>query len=173
MPGQLFKSYEFGVTKTTFSSDGFGTGSASFGKKFTKAFSTIRLVVPGSKSLTSQGLCAVSAGKTFTMPRVIAICYTTLSDHLTTFDTLCGKLVFITFCTVDIVFLGYEGLGTNWIMTSTTNKAFFMPLSCLVLHLFHACSEDITTSVTSGCELSIIAWPTVDPIGLGPKLFVN
>ena len=35
------------------------------------------------------------------------------------------------------------------------------------------CSEDITTSVTSGCELSIVAWPTVDPIGLGPKLLVN
>ena len=91
-------------------SDGFGTGSAPFRKKFTKAFSTIRLVVPeksktnllnpaifsligllshknhflipGSESLTSQGLCAVSAGETFTMPRVIAICYTTLCDHL-------------------------------------------------------------------------------------------
>jgi len=142
-------------------------------KKFTKAFSTIRLVVPGSESLTSQGLCAVSAGETFTMPRVIAICYTTLCDHLATFDTLCGELVFIAFSTVDIVFLGYEGLGTNWIVTSTTDKAFFMPLPCLVLHLFHACSEDIAASVTSGCKLSIVAWPAVDPIGLGPKLLVN
>ena len=41
------------------------------------------------------------------------------------------------------------------------------------LKIYCTCSEDIATSVTSGCELSIVAWPTVDPIGLGPKLLVN
>jgi len=100
------------------------------------------------------------------MPGVVAVRYTSLGNHLVTFDTLGGKLVFIAFSTVYVMFLGNEGLGTNGLFTSATNKTFFMPLSCLVLHFLHACSEDIATAITSGCELSIIAWSTVDPIGL-------
>jgi len=173
MPSQLLKSYELGVTKTTFTSYGFRAGSATFGEKFTEAFSAVGLVVPRGESLTSQGFCAVGARETFTMPRVIAIRYTPLSDHLVTFDTLGSELVFIAFGTIDIVFLGDKGLGANWIMTSTANEAFFMPLPCLVLHFLHACPKDIAASVTSGCELSIVAWSAIDPIGLGPELLVN
>jgi len=165
-----FKRYEPRASNASYR---FRAGSATFGEKFTETFSAVGLVVPRSESLTSQGFCAVGASETFTMPRVIAIRYTPLGDHLVTFDTLGSELVFVAFGTVDIVFLGDKGLGSNWIMTSTTNKAFFVPLPGLVLHFLHACPENIATSVTSGCELSIVAWSTVDPIGLGPKLLVN
>jgi len=107
------------------------------------------------------------------MPGVVAVRYTSLGNHLVTFDTLGGKLVFIAFGTIYIVFFRNEGFGAYRLFTGTANKTFFMPLSCLVLHFLHACSEDIATAITSGCELSIIAWSTVDPISFGPKLFVN
>ena len=58
--------------------------------------------------------------------------------YLVAFDTLGCELVFIAFGTIYIVFFRNEGFGAYRLFTGTANKTFFMPLSCLVLHFFHA-----------------------------------
>lgn len=62
--------------------DGFGTSCTTFGKEFSKTLCAIRFVISGSKTLSSQGFGAMSASETFTMPRIIAVGYTTLCNNL-------------------------------------------------------------------------------------------
>ena len=59
------------------------------------------------------------------------------TTYLVAFDTLGGKLVFITLGTINVMFFGDEGFCANWIVTCTTNKTFFVPLSGFIFHLFH------------------------------------
>merc|ERR1711953_700194 len=72
MPSQLFESNEFGVSKASFTGDGFGTSCTTFGKEFSKTLCAIRFVISGSKALSSQGFGAMSSSETFAMPRIIA-----------------------------------------------------------------------------------------------------
>ena len=58
--------------------------------------------------------------------------------HLVALDALGGKLVFVAFGAVDVVLLGYKGLGADRIVARTADEAFFMPLPRLVLHFLHA-----------------------------------
>merc|ERR1719210_386362 len=132
MPSQFFESNEFGVSKTSFSGDGFGTSCTTFGKEFTETFCAVGFVISGSKALASQGFLAVSASETLTMPGIVAIGNSTLSNHLVAFDTLCGKLVFITLGAVDVMFFRNKGFGANWVMAGATNEAFLC--HCLVLY---------------------------------------
>lgn len=173
MPSQLFESNEFGVSKASFTGDGFGTSCTTFGKEFSKTLCAIRFVISGSKALSSQGFGAMSASETFTMPRIIAVGYTTLCNNLVAFDTLCGKLVFVTLGTVDVMLFGNKRFGSDGVFTNAANEAFLVPLPRLVLHFLHACSEYIATSITTRGKLSIVARSTVDPIGFGTKLLVN
>jgi len=160
-------------SRTTNTGDGFGTSCTTFGKEFTETFCAVGFVISGSKALASQGFLAVSASETLTMPGIVAIGNSTLSNHLVAFDTLCGKLVFITLGAVDVMFFRNKGFGADWVMAGAANEAFLMPLPRLVLHFLHSCSEYIATSITTRGKLSIIARPTVDPVGFGPKLFVD
>ena len=65
--------------------------------------------------------------------------YTT---YLVAFDTLGGKLVFITLGTINVMFFGDEGFCANWIVTCATNETFFVPLSSLVFHFLHSCKKN-------------------------------
>ena len=59
--------------------------------------------------------------------------------YLIALDTLCSEFIFVTLCAIDIMVFGNKRFGANRIMTSTTNKTFFMPLPCLIFHLLHSC----------------------------------
>jgi len=107
------------------------------------------------------------------MPGLISISNTSLCNDLYTFDTFGSKLIFITFCTIDLVFLGYEWFCSNRIFACTADKAFFMPLSRLILHFLHTCSEYIVTAIASGCKLGIITRSTIDSIRLWSKLLIH
>jgi hypothetical protein len=96
-----------------------------------------------------------------------------LRYDLVAFDTLGGKLVFITLGTINVMFFGDEGFCANWIVTCATNETFFVPLSSLVFHFLHSCSEDISTSIASGGKLSVVTWSTIYSVGFGTKLFVH
>ena len=93
--------------------------------------------------------------------------------YLAAFDAFGRKLFLITFSTVNIVLLGDKTLGANRILASATHEALLMPLPGLVLHLLHSRLENISTSITSGRELSIVARSAVDTVSLGAKLFVH
>jgi len=115
----------------------------------------------------------VRAGEALPMPRVIAVGDTSLGDDLAALDALGGKLFFITLCTVDVMLLGDEGFCANRVLASAADETLLVPLAGLVLHLLHACFENITTAVTPGGKLGIIARTTVDSVSLGSKLLVN
>jgi len=159
--------------RSTNAGDGFGTSCTTFRKEFSKTLCAIRFVISGSKALTSQGFGAMSASEAFAMPGIVAVGYSTLSNNLVAFDTLCGKLVFVTLGTVDVMLLRNKRFGSDGVVAGAANEAFLVPLPRLVLHFLHACSENIATSITTRGKLSIVARSTVDPIGFGTKLLVN
>ena len=66
-----------------------------------------------------------------------------LATYLVAFDTLGGKLVFITLGTINVMFFGDEGFCANWIVACATNETFFVPLSSLVFHFLHSCKNEI------------------------------
>lgn len=170
MPVSALKRNEPGATNAC---NRFSTGCTSLREQFAKAISTVGLVIPGGESLSCQRLCAVGAGKTFSVPGIIPVGHTSLGNHLRALDALGSKLIFITFCTIDIMLLGDKGLSSNRTLTGAADKTLLMPLSGLVLHLLHTCPEYIRTSITPGGELGIIARSTVNPVCLAAKLFVD
>ena len=81
--------------------------------------------------------------------------------------------------------LGDKTLGADGILAGAADEALLVPLTSFVLHLLHTCRprmcemkstfvtlhlltglEDISTSVTSGGELGVIARSTVDSVRL-------
>lgn len=65
-----------------FTSNWFGAGGASLGEQFSKAVSTVRLVVAGRESLASQGIVTVAAGEAISVPRLVLVCHTTAGNNL-------------------------------------------------------------------------------------------
>lgn len=151
----------------------FRAGSTSLGEEFTKALCAVWLVLSGSKPLTSQRFLAVRASEALSVPGVIAISDSTLSDDFVALDALGGEFVFVTFCAIDVVFFGDERLGSDRVGANATNKASFVPLTRLVLHLLHACSEDIPATIAPGCKLRVVTRSAIYSVGLGTKLFVD
>ena len=58
--------------------------------------------------------------------------------YLVALDAFGSKLIFITLSAINVMFFRDEGFGANGVFASTTNEAFFMPLSSFVFHLFHS-----------------------------------
>ena len=58
--------------------------------------------------------------------------------HLAVLDALGGKFFFVTFCTIDVVLLRDETLGSDWVLAGAADEALLVPLPGLVLHLLHA-----------------------------------
>jgi len=153
--------------------DGFGTSGTSFGKEFTKAFCAIRLVFSGCEPLASQGFLTVGTCEALPVPRVVAVSHATLSDNLVALDAFGGEFVFVAFCAINVMFLGNERLGSDRVLAGATYEASLVPLTRLVLHLLHTCSEDISASVASGGELSVVAGAAIYSVGFGAELFVH
>merc|ERR1719402_159778 len=154
-------------------SDGFAAGRAALGEQLPEAVGAVRLVVPGGEPLAGQRLLAVGAREALAKPRLVAVRHAALGYHLVTLDALGGELVLIALGAVNVVFLGDETFGSDRIFTGATHEAFLVPLTGLVLHLLHACSEDIPAAVAPGCELCVVAGAAVDPVGLAAELLVH
>ena len=58
--------------------------------------------------------------------------------YLVALDALGSELVFVAFCTIDVVLLWDKGFRPDWVVACATDKTFFMPLPRLVLHFLHA-----------------------------------
>jgi len=148
------------------SSDGFAAGCATLREELAEAIRTVRLVIPGGEPLSGKGLLAVGAGEAFPMPGVVAVSHSSLRDHLAALDALRRKLLFVTLGTVDVVLLRDEALGADGILACAADEALLVPLTSLVLHLLHTSLEDVSTSVTSGGKLGVIAGAAVDSVRL-------
>ena len=134
--------------------NGFAAGSTTLGEEFAEAVGTIRFVVPRCEPLAGKRLLTMGASEALPVPRVITISDSTLSDdlknlnktnddalskalNLIALDTLGGELFFITFGTVDVVLLWDERFGADGVFASAADETFLVPLTGLVLHLFH------------------------------------
>jgi len=170
VPVTTLKRYEAGSANA---GNGFAAGSTTLGEEFAEAIGTIRFVVSRCEPLASKRLLTVSASEALPVPRVITISNSALSDDLVALDTLGGKLFFITFGTVDVVLFRDERFGADGIFAGAADKTFLVPLTGLVLHLFHTCFENIATSIASCGKLGVIARATIDPVGLRAELFVD
>lgn len=115
----------------------------------------------------------MGAGEALPVPGVITVGHPTLGDNLTTLDALGGKLLLIALGTVNIMFLWYKALCAYWVLAGTAHETLLVPLPCLVLHLLHTSLEYVTTAITSGGKLCVIARSTVNPVRLTPELFVH
>ena len=113
-------------------------------------------------------------------------------SHLAAFDAFCCELLLVALGAVDVVLLRDEALCADGVLAGAADEALLVPLPSLVLHLLHTCRprmclmkstfvtlhlltglEDISTSVTSGGELGVIARSTVDSVRLWTKLLVH
>lgn len=113
------------------------------------------------------------AGEALTMPWFVLVCHTTGSDDLVALNAASGKFLFIAASTVDVIVARDERLGANRRLADTAAETLLMPLATLVLHLFGACSEDLSTSITTGGKGSIVAVGAVHLLGLGSKWLVH
>jgi len=108
----------------------------------------------------------MSASEAFSVPRIISVGHSTLGDHLAALDTLGGKLLLVALGAVDVMLLGDEALGADGILAGAADKTLLMPLPSLVLHLLHTRLEYVSTSITPGGKLGIIAGSTVNTVSL-------
>lgn len=107
------------------------------------------------------------------MPGVVTIGHSTLSNNLITLDALGCELVLVAFSAINVMLLWDERLCANRIVTGAANKTLFVPLPCLVLHLLHACSENVAAAITPGCKLGVITGSAINSIGFRAKLLVD
>jgi len=173
VPGERFKRNKLGASQSSLASDGFAAGGAPLREQLAEAVRTVRLVIPGGESLSSKGLLAVGAGEAFPMPGVVAVGYSSLRDHLAALDALRSKLLLVALGTVDVVLLRDEALGADGVLAGAADEALLVPLTSLVLHLLHTSLEHVSTSVTSGGKLGVIAGAAVDSVRLRTKLLVH
>jgi len=160
-------------TGSTNPCDRLAAGGAPLGEQLPEAVSAVRLVITRGEPLSCQGLLAVRAGEALPVPGVVTVGHPSLGDYLATLDTLGGKLLFIALRAVYVVLLGYEGLGTDGVLAGAAHEALLVPLPGLVFHLLHPCFKHVSTAVTSGGKLGIVAGPAVDPVSLRPELLVH
>ena len=59
--------------------------------------------------------------------------------YLAALDALGGKLLLITFSTINVMLLGDEGFCANRVLASTADKTLLVPLAGLVFHFLHTC----------------------------------
>jgi len=153
--------------------DWLGASSTTLGEQLSEAVSAVGLVVPGGEPLSRQGLLTVGAGEALPVPGVAPVGNSSLGNHLAALDALGGELVLVALGAVDVVLLGDERLGSNWIFASATNEALLVPLPRLVLHLLHTSSENIAASVASCCKLGVVAGTAVNSVCLASELLVH
>jgi len=115
----------------------------------------------------------MSAGEAFPVPRIISVGHTTLGNHLAALDALGRKFFFITFCTINVVLLWDETLGSNGVLAGAADEALLVPLPGLVLHLLHARLKHVAAAVAPGRELGVVTGAAVNTISLGTKLFIH
>jgi hypothetical protein len=169
VPVPLLERDELGATNA---SNGLGAAAAAFGKQFPVAVSTVGLLVLGCELLTCQQFIAVGTGEAFTVPRCVLVADSTFVDHITTLGAALGILALVAGHTYDSLVPGDEALVADGLVAFRADEALVMPLFALVLELLHPASERLTTSVTPGREIVVMAVGAVDLVVLGGERLV-
>lgn len=112
------------------------------------------------------------ASEAFAMPRFTLVCHSAGRNYLIAFDASRSEFLFIATSAVDFLVFRDETLRTDWSFTYAASEAFLVPLALLIFHLLVTCSEDFSASITTSCELSVVARTAIYPFHFGAKLFV-
>ena len=59
-------------------------------------------------------------------------------SYLAAFDAFSCEFLLVALSAVDVVLLGYEGLGADGVLAGAAHETLLVPLPGLVLHLLHA-----------------------------------
>lgn len=148
-------------------------GSTPLGEKLAKALGTVRFVVARRESLSRQGVVAVAAGETISVPRLVLVCHTSASNNLVALNTPSGELVLVTCGAVNLLLARDEALRADRVLADHAAEAFLVPLSGLIFHLLSTGTEDIAACIATSGELGIVAVAAVDLVHFATKLFVH
>lgn len=136
-------------TRAADASDRLDACCTAFGKQLAETFSAIWLLIATRETLSGQRHVAIGACEALPVPGFVLIGHTSRSDDLVAFNASSGEFLFITTGAIDFLFPRYEGLGTDDRLADATTEALFMPLPCLVFHLFGPGPENITATITA------------------------
>jgi hypothetical protein len=170
MPVTLIKRYEFSASKSSY---WFCTPTALLGEQVTETFCTIRLLFTGRKLLTSKYFVTISTGKTFTMPRCILVRDATFVYHPIALHATLSVLLLITLNAHNFLITWYKALIPDWLQANLAAKALFVPLFTFVFIFFHSCSKKTTASITSCCEVVVMAISTVEFLSLAGERVIH
>ena len=96
-----------------------------------------------------------------------------LRYHLCTFGTFRGKIMFITWHTIDLAIFGYEAFGADGRIACKTKKTILVKLLTLVLHFLHARLEYLSAFVATRSKRLIVAFATIERVVFGAERLVN
>lgn len=161
VPVAVFERDEFGATD---SSDWLGAGIAPLGKQVPITIGTVRLLVLARESLSGQRRVAVRAAEALTMPRLIFVGHAAGRDHLLALGASRRELLLVARSAKDVVVFRNERFGADGHFAVGTAEALVVPLLAFVLHLFHACTENLIASVASCRERLVVAVGAENPI---------
>jgi len=105
--------FEGNVARTTDTSNWFTTCITFLREKTSETICTIRLFVAGCKSLASQGTLTICTCKTFAMPWLVFVGYTTLGNHFFTTSALRREMIFIARNAIALLIFGNKTFDAN------------------------------------------------------------
>lgn len=104
----------------------------------------------------------MSAGETIAVPRCVFVGNSTFVNYPIALETSLSVVLLVASDANDLLIPRDETFASDWLLADTAAEALFMPLLRLVLELLHTCSEDVTTSVTLGREVDVVAIGAVE-----------
>lgn len=166
----ILKRNKFSTTNT---SDRFRASAASLGEELSKAVATVWLLFFRCEFLPCELLGAVCAGEALTMPWCVLVADATFVDHIRTLSAALGVLGLETWHADDSLVTWDETFVPDWLAAFSASKAVVMPLLAFVFKFLHASSERLSTLITPGSEVVVVAVAAVNLLVLGGKRLVH
>lgn len=154
--------------------DGLGAGRAPLGKQLAEATGAIRLVFARRKLLASQHGVAIGTHETLPVPSLVFESDSSGGHDLLALCALGGELFLEAADAVDVRLVGDdEWSAAHLVFADDALEALVVPLLALVLHLLHARTEGVATSVAPRSELGVVTRGAKDEGVFGGKRLVH
>lgn len=131
------------------------------------------MVVDGRVLLARELLTAPGAEKTFPVPGTVAIDDSTPCNRPFALGALLAKLFLVARYADDVLAARYKAIRSDQFLADFASETLGVPLSTLVLVLFHTCSKDVSAESASGCEAVLVARSAVEQVVLVGERLVD
>jgi len=170
VPVAIIKRYEFRASK---SCDRLSAPTTLLGEQVTETLSAVRLLIARRELLSSQYFVTVGTGETLSMPRCVLVRDASLIYHSVALHTALGVLFFVTLHAYNLLITWDKALVSDWLQANLATEALFVPLLAFVLILLHPRPEQTTASITSCCEVVVVAFSTVNLLSLAGERVIH